>query len=235
MIIYNELKENGREIYHSFSSNSDKYDKVETDSKYNSFESDREDKITIGTLIYYAKEDNPEKYSKIYKSNDSIKSTFTMLEKDIAEYIINKLLNNDFVCTQTKPAEFYYFNGNTWVHDINNQKILKIIYNDLINEYEALVINTTNEDEKEIIREIVKRLKGKLCFIYSIIDWIATLTFNNKFFEIVDENPDLIAFENGIYEINNKKFRDGKREDYITKTTEYEYPIADDYGHKKDI
>ena len=62
------------------------------------------------------------------------------------------------------------FNGNTCVHVIDNQNTLKIIYDDLINEFEALVINTTNEDEKEKIRKIVKRLKGKLCLIYNIID-----------------------------------------------------------------
>ena len=122
-----------------------------------------------------------------------------MLKNYIAEYVINKLLNNDFVCTQTKPPEFYYFNGNTWVHDINNQKILKIIYNDLINEYGSLVINTTNEDEKEIIRKIIKRLKGELCYINSIVEWLATLTLTINFFKIIDKNPDLLAFENGIY------------------------------------
>ena len=53
-----------------------------------------------------------------------------MCEKDIAGYIISNLLNNDFVCIQTKPPEFYYFNGNTWVSDEGNQKILKIIYDD---------------------------------------------------------------------------------------------------------
>ena len=169
MIIYNELNESGRYIYHAFSKVcSEKYDKHETDNKYNSFPSDREEKLTIATLKYMVKEDDPEEYEKLYKSNEPIKSTFSMLEKDIAGYIISNLLNNDFVCIQTKPPEFYYFNGNTWVSDEGNQKILKIIYDDLIKEYETLIINTTNEDEKEIIRKIIKKLKGKLCYIHSI-------------------------------------------------------------------
>ena len=235
MIIYNELDESGRYIYHAFSKVcSEKYDKYETDNKYNSFPSDREEKLTIATLKYMVKEDDPEEYEKLYKSNEPIKSTLTMLEKDIAEYIISNLLNNDFVCTQTKPPEFYYFNGNTWVSDVGNQKILKLIYDDLIKEYEDLVINA-NEDEKEIIRKIIKRLKGKLCYINSIIEWIATLTLDMKFFEIIDDNANLLAFSNGVYEINNKLFRPGKREDYVTKTVGYDFPIEEDYGHKKDI
>jgi phage/plasmid-associated DNA primase len=61
------------------------------------------------------------------------------------------------------------------------------------------------------------------------------LTFNIKFFDIIDENPDLLGFTNGVYEINNKVFREGRREDYITKTTGYDFPTDDDYGHKNDI
>jgi len=234
--IYHQLKEDGRQIYHDFSKICKaKYDKDECNKKYDSFETDREDKLGLSYLKSIAKEDNPEEYSKIYKTtNDPIKSTFTMLEKDIAEYVINYLLNNNFVCTQTKPPTFYYFN-NIWNSDEGNQKILKILYNDLIKKYEEIAINSTNEDETEIIRKIIKRLKGKLTFINSIIDWIAVLTFNMKFFEIVDENPDLLAFNNGVYEINTKIFREGRREDYITKTVGYDFPNEDDYGHKKDI
>jgi len=239
MILYNELKEEGRLIFHKFSQVcEEKYDEDETNKKYDSFSTNKEDKLTIGTLKFLAKEDNPEKYDELYKSsNASIKSTFTMLEKDIAEYVISNVLKNDFVCTETKPAEFYYFNGNTWVLDTKNQKILKMIYDDLIKEYESLIITTTNEDEKEIIRNIIIKLKGKLCFINSIIEWIAILTLNVNFFEIVDENPDLLAFDNGIYEIKTKTFREGKREDYITKTTGYDFPSEKDkdYGHKEDI
>jgi len=122
------------------------------------------------------------------------------------------------------------------------------MYDDLINEYEQYILKTTKEAENLVENErenylktavkaqrIVKKLKGKLPFINSIIDWIALLTFNIKFFEIIDENPDLICFSNGVYEINNKVFREGKREDYITKTTGYEFPTSNDYGHKKDI
>ena len=31
------------------------------------------------------------------------------------------------------------------------------------------------------------------------------------------------------------EFREGQRDDYITKCTGYDFPTADDYGHKKDI
>ena len=48
MVFYNDLKETGKKN-HSVSSCSDKYDKTETDWKYSSFESDKEDKMILET------------------------------------------------------------------------------------------------------------------------------------------------------------------------------------------
>lgn len=238
-IINNELGKAGLNIFQNFSSRSDKYNK-KTDDKWFLNLQKYEKGLFIGSLIKKVKEDNLEEYKELKKEfvkakDEPIKATFTMLEKDIAEYIIKTLLNNNFICHQLKPAEFHYFNGNNWIYDGGNQNLLKKIYDDLITEYETLFSETNDDDEKEIIKKIIKKLKGKLTFINSIIEWIALLTFKIDFFEIVDENPDLLGFNDGVYEINNKVFRKGQREDYITKTTGYDFPIEEDYGHKNDI
>jgi len=240
-IINNELGRAGLPLFQSFSQRSDKYSDKKDDKWFMDLQTN-ERGLHIGTLMKKAKEDDKESYKELIKEfiktkaiDDPIKATFTMLEKDIAEYIISNLLNNNFICHQLKPAEFHYFNGNSWVYDGGNQKLLIIIYDDLINKYESLLSNTDDKEETEIIKKLIKKLKGKLPFIHSIVDWIALLTFNIKFFEIIDENPDLLGFTNGVYEINNKVFREGRREDYITKTTGYDFPTDDDYGHKKDI
>ena len=240
-IINNELGRAGLPLFQSFSQRSDKYSDKKDDKWFMDLQTN-ERGLQIGTLMKKAKEDDKDSYKELIKEfiktkaiDDPIKATFTMLEKDIAEYIISNLLNNNFICHQLKPAEFHYFNGNSWVYDGGNQKLLIIIYDDLINKYESLLSNTDDKEETEIIKKLIKKLKGKLPFIHSIVDWIALLTFNIKFFEIIDENPDLLGFTNGVYEINNKVFREGRREDYITKTTGYDFPTDDDYGHKKDI
>ena len=74
-----------------------------------------------------------------------------------------------------------------------------------------------------------------MSYIDNIIAWIARDTYNPNFFQMVDENPDLLAFTNGVYEIVTKTFREGRKEDYITKTTKYEFPENEDYGYKNDI
>ena len=72
-----------------------------------------------------------------------------MLEKDIAEYVINKLLDNNFVCVdKSGNPKFYYFNGNVWVEDKANVKIDYIIDNILTKQYETLFLETSDEQEK---------------------------------------------------------------------------------------
>ena len=251
-IINNELGDDGLELFQQFSSKSSKYDSIKDDKWYlNLRKSDSG--LFIGSLIKFVKEDNLEGYEalrKEYINTNSIKATFTLLEKDIAEYVINKLLNNNFVNTMPKPGmDFYYFNGNVWERDKGTRNLLKIIYDDLINEYEQYIIKITKEaeklkeKEKEIhlktavnAQKLVKKMKGKLCYINSIIEWISVLTYNPMFFDIIDENPDLIAFTNGTYDLSSKTFRKSRKEDYITKTVGYDFPEPDkDYGHKKDI
>ena len=189
-IINNELGKDGLPLFQSFSQRSDKYSDNKDDKWFMDLQTN-ERGLHIGTLMKKAKEDDKESYKELIKEfiktkaiDDPIKATFTMLEKDIAEYIISNLLNNNFICHQLKPAEFHYFNGSSWVYDGGNQKLLIIIYDDLINKYESLLSNTEDKEETEIIKKLIKKLKGKLPFIHSIVDWIALLTFNIKFFEM---------------------------------------------------
>ena len=47
--------------------------------------------------------------------------------------------------------------------------------------------------------------------------------YDDKFYEKLDENRDLIAFNNGVYDLNKLEFRDGLPEDYISLTTNINY------------
>ena len=49
-------------IKYRVSSSSEKYDKAEADKNYSSFDSRKEDKMTIGNLKYYEKEDEHEEF-----------------------------------------------------------------------------------------------------------------------------------------------------------------------------
>ena len=95
-IINNELGKDGLNIFESFSSRSDKYDKNTDNKWYLDLKQDTKG-LFIGSLIHKVKEDNKEEYENLY--NEFIKQIEVLeYEQDIAEYIINTYLKNNFVC-----------------------------------------------------------------------------------------------------------------------------------------
>ena len=53
------------------------------------------------------------------------------------------------------------------------------------------------------------------------------LFYDNKFLDQLDTNPNLLCFDNGIYDFENHEFRAGRADDYVSLTTGTEYvPIG---------
>ena len=48
--------------------------------------------------------------------------------------------------------------------------------------------------------------------------------------DILDTKTHLICFENGVYDLNSRRFRDGRPDDYITFTTRIDYIDYDECG-----
>ena len=60
------------------------------------------------------------------------------------------------------------------------------------------------------------------------------LHYDNKLESMLDENPMLISFKNGVYDFEQEIFRDGIPEDYISKSTNIDY-IEIDENNEVDI
>jgi hypothetical protein len=96
MILY-DSNSGSFNIWHEWSKQSSQYNNSdECISKWNSFDENKNNKLTIGTLKMYAKMDNPIEYSYINfvknKNNDNL------TDEDIKEYTLNKKLEfkNEF-------------------------------------------------------------------------------------------------------------------------------------------
>jgi phage/plasmid-associated DNA primase len=50
----------------------------------------------------------------------------------------------------------------------------------------------------------------------------------NIYDDIFDNNPNLVCFQNGTYDLENNIFRESKKEDYITKCISYDFTIISD-------
>lgn len=145
--------------------------------------------------------------------------------------IMYELYKNDYMYAEND--EWYIFENHHWnllvgyntdLRESINEK-LKSIYTKIKEYYieqegkssktvRAIKQLIANFDSTQLTDDIMKELK----YVY--------LGKNNKgrdFLKKIDANPYLIGFTNGVYDLKNHKFRDGKQEDYISMTTQYDY------------
>lgn len=123
-------------LWHEWSSKSDKYDSKILDYKWNTFKNDKNNNITIATLIYHAK------YSKWNKL-----LTYLTTADSYDEY--NKRLSNDEFINEFTEYPFIdsnYINNNLkeFLNDRNNKLVYKVSSNKLDNFIDKLT--TTVED-----------------------------------------------------------------------------------------
>jgi P4 family phage/plasmid primase-like protien len=86
------------------------------------------------------------------------------------------------------------------------------------------VTEQTSVPFNEHIDRLVNKLEN-VTFKTSVINEAKYLFYQSdpQFVEHLDSNPYLIGFENGVYDLKAGEFRAGRREDYITFTTGYNW------------
>lgn len=86
MAIYNTTNSHGFSIWDEWSKKSQKYDYNECKRKWTSFKRNSSQKVTLGTIVYWCKEDNPELYNEFKikrKSDKMIIQKYPELELDL--------------------------------------------------------------------------------------------------------------------------------------------------------
>ena len=186
-------------------------------------------KITIKTLYYYLKLDNPIFYVTYHELSmkTSIINCLCSIQDSIAKALYEFFHLNFFYCNNTNT--WYYFNGNILKKDLRNTYLKSEITHKFIPIFER-IYNSINEctefTEKQKyeqlipIKLLIKNLQSN-SFINHCID------MSHKFFRCedlnlyLDNNKCIMALENGILEVIPELgiaiTRDIIPEDYITK------------------
>lgn len=227
------------ELWIDFSKKSPKYDKknIENDC-VNKWKTFKVTNITINTLLYLIKKDNPDSYNNLKnikinelinsnydQSNDILKCDEIIYQENIAE-IFKDIYQLDivYVSINNKQGEWYIFNGVTY----DKQPIqvirtnLKKLYDTLYDIFSNLIINTDNEDKKNKLSKNIKTIKKWLktdSTINAIINLAKDNLINVNFVKLKDTNPYLIACNNGIIDLENKIFRESTPDDFCTLRT----------------
>ena len=190
----------------------------------------------IASLHRWAREDNAVGYDeyKLSKINKILDEGDIKADFDIAT-IIYEYYKHDFVCVDLDKMIWYQFNNNNWRIiqkafglSLKISKELPVEFAKLYSKYIILGTTTENQDKDKYmtkaqnINGLIRNLKNKT-FKDRIISEAANLFYNENFFKNLDQNPYLVGFNNGVFELLTNKFRKGEPEDLVSITTGYDF------------
>uniref|UniRef100_A0A6C0D908 SF3 helicase domain-containing protein n=1 Tax=viral metagenome TaxID=1070528 RepID=A0A6C0D908_9ZZZZ len=196
----------------------------------------RNDGYTIRSLMYWAEEDNYQKYHEFIKQefNDVLNKSLDGSTYFVAKALYTKFMER-FVCADLKSNSWYEFRNHRWfpVHD--GYTLKKEISESFVNEYLQLVskysvkatkLTGVEKDEAQQkasrTQKIVEKLMN-ISFKDKIMKEAVILFYDPNFEKKLDENYDLIGFSNGVYDLANNEFREGRPDDFISKNTNVDY------------
>lgn len=232
----------------------DSFKQNEAISKWDSFgfRVDGE-RLGIGSLRYWSKTDNPDRYNAIEGSNigrlvDEAATSGT--EYDVAQ-VIYAMFRDEFKCANFKQNDWFWYNKNIWKSSENGVDLqcrlsTKIANLFLDKEKEELTTiqnlgdecqhkekdptcNVCQAEERKKKYSAI-RLKLKTTrFKDSVMKECRAIFYDREFAQKVDENKHLIAFNNGVFDTLTREFRPGQPEDYISFCTNVDFAIDTEY------
>lgn len=197
-----------------------------------------EDGLTIASLHWWAQNDNPEEYKKIMREsiNKLIMDAETGTHDDIAK-IVFELYKHKFRCTSIQKNIWYEFQEHRWVNVDSGYTLAIKLSDEITKEYTALastyLAQSSVSDGHENENYVQKAKKA-----FSITEKLKNVSFKSQvllacshrfheisknFEELLDSNPNLIGFDNGVFDLEQGCFRPGLPDDYISMSTKYNY------------
>jgi len=217
-----------------FSKKSSKFVDGECDRYWNHM---KDDGLGIGTLYMWAKQDNPEGYKEIMENDISnlIYTSRNETHYDVAR-VVHFMFKHEFVCASIKQNYWYQFREHRWVpcdcgYTLNHKLSTDVFkqYNLASSKYSMRAAQTDDESEQSRFADTSKKLTGiaqklkQVAFKENVMTECRRLFYAEKFDEKLDSRCNLIGFENGVYDLEQKEFREGRPEDFISFTTGCNY------------
>jgi P4 family phage/plasmid primase-like protien len=224
------------EIWEEFSKLSNKYVDGECVKLWNTM---KETNMTIGTLKWWSKKDNPALYKEIIDNSVSKSVDIAVKSKgthyDIA--VVCEKLYGDRVIYDEGQKCWYYIDEDTniWKESKEGNFIIKKLAKDTCKEFMKRCTYYASIDTDDEAMQEINSEKAKMClkiatqlknasFQDSIKKQLKSVLGTQKFYETyIDMKIHLFAFKNGVYDLNEKQFRPIEPDDYIMNTCDYNY------------
>ena len=216
----------------------------EMHAMWKKFECNNPDGLTNRSIMYWSRNDAPKEYEKIQQETisffveNAIKET---TEYDIARVLFHMYKDN-YVCASSRNDVWYKYTNNRWFDDtaggtlrshisreVHQVFVLKTIeYTAKLQLYES-----TDPIHEKMTKDLIKlgdislNLKRSV-WKNNIMREARELFYYKDFIEKLDQNPYLLCFNNGVVDFQNKVFRKGQHDDYISKCTKIDYVPFDE-------
>ena len=244
-------------VWLDFSAQDERYNLRETNAKWNSFGFRNDgNRLGVGSLLAWSRLSNLQNFLEIEKTNIGRlihDASISQTEHDVA-MVVHAMYREEFKCARFSASAWYRFRGHTWQETDRGVALQVRLSNEIAKEFLRQELEVAREmmnidacscgkeknpncdwckkdDEKKKYMQIRNRLKT-VSFTENVMKMARLLFLDEEFANKVDENHNLIAFNNGVLDTLKMEFRDGKPEDYVSFSTNLDYdPDKPYYNH----
>jgi P4 family phage/plasmid primase-like protien len=203
-------------------------------------------RLTVASLKFLARQDNPDKYSEIMAlcMEPYIYKTIELngSHNDLAKALFQKY-EFEFVCSSIQFKTWYQFDDHIWKRLEEGITLRQKISEEIVQSYFRILddlnanmkkFHADGDDRAEervsrqvkVVMSLISKLKSAP-YKNNIMREAQEVFFSDVFMKQLDSNPYLIAFQNGVYDLQAHTFRNGHPADYIS----LKMPIAYNYTY----
>jgi len=223
-----------------FSSQSSKFNFDDIAGYYDEWNNMKDEGVTCRSIMYWSKLENPIEYKKIRESTIDFyveQSGKTQAEWDVAKVLFH-LLKDEYRCASIKDNLWYKYVSNKWKQIEKGTSLRYSISKDLAKIYsikadscfdKASTVDDPQQQEgfrklSHIFAEISTNCK-KTNYKQNIMKEAAEHFYehDSTFFDRLNKNPYLLCCKNGVIDFEEKVFRQGMPEDYLSVSTNVDY------------
>ena len=198
------------------------------------------DGLTKKSIMYWAHCDSdPQEYKLIKKTTVDFfleEAIRTQTEFDLAN-VLYQLFKDCYICVSIKNNIWYQFVNHRWMENDSGNGLRLAISRDLHKVFTANLrdaMDTMNgyqtddpnwpkmQARTHTLATIAIKLK-KTTDKNNIMREARELFYDADFLEKQDSNVYLLGFNNGIYDFQERRFRPGRPDDYVVKSTKIDY------------
>ena len=215
----------------TFSQRSPKFNRYTCESFWNKLKT-RDGGLTVGSLVFWAQFDNPQEFDRI--NENDIKESLMLAIKhnnhtDWGNYVLKRKDGLLRATPDGNSHSIYVFSKelHRWKLDEDGSTIKRFLKSEIVAEISAVQNEFQNDSDfcKACLRA-ENSLKSRGFRDNVFLDIRETVS-DPDFRSLLDSNPNLIGWTNGVFDLEQQEFREGRPEDYVSMTCGHEHKDPD--------